>query len=115
MGALPNADKAIISETKFVEYVLHPNKSRGKAFAFQQVLGYNLSNAAKLIENIRNNLDNFEANFKGDNGYGLKYEVLMELEGENGRTANVLTSWIVEHKTGNTRMTSAYVKNRRRK
>ena len=65
-----------------------------------------------MIKNIRKNLSNFEAIFKGDNGYGLRYEVLMKLEGENGRVANVLTSWIVEHESGSTRLTSAYIKGR---
>ena len=95
MTLLPNADDAIISEAKFIEYALHPIKSRGKSFAFEQALGYNLSNVILLIENIKTNLKNFEAIFKGDNGYGLKYEVQMELIGINGNSANVLTSWIV--------------------
>ena len=115
VNVLPNADNAIIPEEKFFDYALHPIKGKGKAYAFDKALGYNLNNARKLIENIRNNLTNFEAISKGDNGYGLKYEVLMELLGENGKTANVLTSWIVEHESGNTRMTSVYIKGGRRK
>jgi len=108
---LPNADKAVIPLEKFTEYVLHPVKSNGKAYVFKRVLGYDLSNAGRLIENIRRNLTNFEAIPKGDNGYGLKYEIIMELLGESGRTAYVLTSWIVEHNNGETRLTSSYIIN----
>jgi len=114
MNILPNADKALIPIRKFTEYALHPIKSKGKAYAFEHSLGYSLSNVDKLVANIRQNLKKFEAKPKGDNGYGMKYEVLMELFGENGRSANVLTSWIVEHKSGDTVLTSAYIKNRRR-
>jgi hypothetical protein len=111
---LPNADKVIISSEKFVEYLLHPVKSKGKAIAFEQALGYNLSNYGELIEDIRKNLTKYEAKYKGDNGYGQKYEVFMELNGKNEKVASVLTSWIIEHETGNTRLTSAYVKRRRK-
>ena len=50
---------------------------------------------------------------KGDNDFGTRYEVMMTLTGENGKTANVLTGWIVEHGSDNVRLTSAYIKNRR--
>ncbi|MDR0293929.1 MAG: hypothetical protein LBH95_07245 [Oscillospiraceae bacterium] len=100
---------------KFTEYALDPVKGKGKAHAFEKALGYDLSNADKLIENIRKNLKNFEAKAKGDNGYGFKYEVLMNLTGENGKTANVLTGWIVEHKNGETKLTSAYITKREAK
>lgn len=115
VNILPNAATAVISIRKFTEYALHPVKSKGKAYAFEKVLGNNLSNSDKLIENIRMNLANFEAKLKGDNGFGFKYEVMMDLLGENGNRANVLTSWIVEHKTGDTRLKSAYIKSGRRK
>jgi len=109
LNVLPNTDKAIIPVEKFTEYALDPVKGKGKAFAFERALGYNIFNADALIANIRRNLKNFEAKPKGDNGYGLKYEILMLLIGENKKSANVLTSWIVEHSGGKTRLTSAYV------
>ena len=112
MNILPNAENVVIPVEKFTEYALHPVKGKGKAYAFEQVLGYDLSNVDKLIENIRNNITNFESKLKGDNGFGLKYEVLMKLTGSNGRTANVLTGWIVEHGKKETRLTSVYVTNR---
>jgi hypothetical protein len=113
MKILPNADSAVIPLAKFTDYALSPIKGKGQARAFERALGYNLSNVEKLIDNIRRNLKNFEATPKGDNGYGQKYEVIMNLVGENGETATVLTAWIVEHKSGETRLTSAYVKSRR--
>jgi hypothetical protein len=76
-------------------------------------LGYDLKNIEKLIENIRQNINCFEAKCKGDNGFGIKYEVLMELTGENGKSAHVLTGWIIEYGSEYPRLTSAYVTNRR--
>jgi len=113
LSSLPNAENAVIPVKKFAEYALHPVKGKGKAYAFEHALGYNLSNVDKLIENIRENLRCFEAVAKGENRFGFKYEVLMNLLGENGKTANVLTSWIVEHESGDTRLTSAYIKKAR--
>jgi hypothetical protein len=55
----------------------------------------------------------FEAKYNGDNGFGIKYEVLMELTGENGKSAYVLTGWIIEYGSEYPRQTSAYVTNRR--
>ncbi|MCL2633328.1 MAG: hypothetical protein FWD34_02315 [Oscillospiraceae bacterium] len=111
MNILPNADKAVIPVRKFTEYALHPVKGKGKAYAFEQALGYDLTNYNILIKNIKDSLIKFKATSKGDNGFGIKYEVLMILRGENGKSANVLTSWIVEH-NGETRLTSAYITNR---
>ena len=113
MSILPGVDDALIPIEKFVDYALHPIKGKGKAYAFEKALGYDLSKAENLIDNIRKNLRKFKATKKGDNAYGTKYEVVMRLIGENGKSANILTSWIVEHKSGVTRLTSAYVTRRR--
>ena len=68
-------DNAVIPIEKFTQYILDPVKSKGKAYAFKRVLGYDLSNADKLIKNIRQNLKNFEAIPKDNNGYGIRYEI----------------------------------------
>jgi len=112
---LPEAENVVIPVEKFTDYALHPIRGKGKAIAFDRALGYNLTNADKLIENIRTNLSRFEAKPKGSNEFGLKYEVLMNITGENGKIAHVLTSWIIEHESKLIRLTSVYIKNRRRK
>jgi hypothetical protein len=113
MTILPNADKAVIHLEKFTKYILDPERSLGKHVAFERALGYNLGNADKLINNIRSNLSNFEAAAKSDKGHGWRYEVRMLLTGENGKTANVVTAWIIDNVTGETRLTSAYVKDKK--
>ena len=108
---LPNYQEAVIPQEKFTKYALDKNNPRGKdkAIAFEKALGYNLSNSEKLIENIRNNISNFNAVEKPDKGYGKVYEIIMKLTGENGKIANVKTGWLIDKETGETRLTSAYV------
>lgn len=74
-------------------------------------MGYNADNYEKLIDNIKTHLD--ESNFveKGDKGHGMRYEYIMELTGENGKKANVLTAWLEDN--GDKRMTSVYVTNKK--
>ena len=84
-------------------------KGKNKAIAFDQALGYNQDNYKKLIDNIKRNINKFNAVEKGNDGYGQKYEVLMTLIGENKKIANVKTGWIIDKETGETRLTSAYV------
>ncbi|MBQ5850486.1 MAG: hypothetical protein IIW54_06700 [Lachnospiraceae bacterium] len=113
MNILPNADKVYIPIEKFTQYALNPNKDFNKATAFQKALGYNIDNADKLIHNIYVNVKYFEAKKKTDNGYGERYSVLMSLIGENGKTANVQTAWIIDKETKKPRLLSAYVTNKK--
>lgn len=112
---LPNYQDAIIPQEKFTQYALNPLKDRNKAEAFERALGYNLSNSDKLIENIRNNIANFNAKEKEDTGYGKRYEIIMTLLGENNKYANVKTAWIIDKETKQTRLTSAYVTSKKLK
>lgn len=98
---------AKIPEEKFTKYALNPDKAPDKAQAFESALGYNLENVDKLIKNIQEHIDESKFVSKGDKGYGMLYEYVMSLTGENGKTANVLTAWI--ESDGEKRLTSAYV------
>ena len=109
MNILPNAEKAVIPIEKFTRYALDSIKEPNKAIAFQKALGYNKDNANELISNILNNLLLFNAVEKGDKGFGMQYEVVLNLLGANNKYANVLTGWIVDNQTKETRLTSAYV------
>lgn len=109
---LPKRDSAAIPIQKFTGYALNPDKQPDKAVAFSLALGYNMSNADDLVRNIHDNLSNFPALSKGDDGYGMRYEVPMNLLGPNGKTAKVITAWIDDAKTKEMRLVSAYVDKR---
>lgn len=72
---------------------------------------YNADNYEKLVDNIKTHLDESRFVEKGDKGHGMRYEYIMELTGENGKKANVLTAWIDDN--GDKRMTSVYVTNKK--
>jgi len=113
MDILPKYEDAVIPQEKFTKYALDSDKDPDKATAFRMALGYTQENSDLLIENIRHNIPNFESVFKGNNGFGDTYECVMNLKGENGKTANVVTSWIIENGDNFPRLTSAYVTNKK--
>jgi hypothetical protein len=114
---LPNIDKVVIKDEKLTKYALdkyNVNGGSDKAIAFERALGYNISNYKELIENIKSNLYKFPATFKFENEHGKIYEVSMNLDGPNGKTAKVITGWILDNNNGETRLTSVYVKENKR-
>lgn len=94
-------------DEKFTQYSLNPLKAPDKAKAFKSALGYTVDNFEDLRQNILDNLveDNFIE--KGDNGYGMRYEQILELTGPNGKKAKVLTAWIQDG--DDKRLVSVYV------
>lgn len=74
-------------------------------------MGYDKSNFEALKQNILEHIDESMFVEKGDSGYGMRYEYIMEITGANGKKANVLTAWIQDgnHK----RLTSLYVTKRK--
>lgn len=106
---LPRYQEAVIPDAKFSKYALNPEGDENKAKAFKEALGYTLENAEILMQQIYDELPNFPAKEKGDIGFGMRYEVVMNLKGPNGKTAKVLTAWIDDKKTGEMRLTTAYI------
>ena len=106
---MPRADEEVIPIEKFTRYALDPEKDADKAIAFDHALGYNKNNVSKLIEQIYGNLSKFPAKEKSDLGYGMRYEVVMDIVGANGKTAKVLTEWIDDVSNGEMRLTTVHV------
>lgn len=106
---LPRYKEAVIPASKFTQYALNPDKDVDKAKAFKSALGYDLENAKDLIEQINAKLPEYEAIQKGDRGWGMTYEVIMDITGPNGKTAKVLTAWIDDKNNGEMRLTTVHV------
>ncbi|RHT38355.1 hypothetical protein DW790_05740 [Firmicutes bacterium AM31-12AC] len=98
-----------MAEEKFTQYALNPNKAPDKAHAFEEALGYTLDNYKDLMANISDNFDSRKLEEKGDDVYGMRYQQVMNLNGPNGKTANVCTAWIQEKNGTSVKLTSAYV------
>lgn len=106
---LPKYQEALIPRAKFTEYALNPSKDANKAEAFRKALGYTLENVDDLIEQIYAKLPEYNAVKKGDRGWGMTYEVIVDITGPNGKTAKVLTAWIDDKSNGEMRLTTVHV------
>ena len=106
-----NYGKIVMPDVKLTGYALNPSVAPDKASAFKAALGYTMETADVLKQNIMAHIDEDRFVEKGDSGYGMRYEFIMELTGLNGKKAKVLTAWIQdgEHK----RLTSVYVTQRK--
>lgn len=95
MNLLPNYERAVIEESKLIDYALNPQNERGqhKARVFESALGFNLSNWKRLEEVILNALPQHEAMLIGETAFGKKYEVMLTITGPNGQTREVMTIW----------------------
>ena len=112
---LKGVGEANFITAKLTGYALNPTVALDKAIAFEEALGYNLSNVNELIQNIKENLSKADVISKADLGYGERFQALMDLTGINGQTATVLTAWIKDNDTQKIRLTSVYVKKRKKK
>lgn len=107
--ALPKYKDAVIPRAKFTHYALEPEKDPDKTEAFRLALGYTKENADELIKQIYENLPYYDAIEKGNRGWGMTYEVIMDITGPNGKTAKVLTAWIDDNASGEMRLTTVHV------
>ncbi len=114
--AIQNADKATIREDKLTKYALDPESERGahKAKVFKAVLGYDLTNYAPLLDQLRSGV---LAN-PGTPGlldeYGQRYTVLIPVEGPKGK-ALVTTGWIFKAGASIPDFATAYIDTRKNK
>jgi hypothetical protein len=113
MNKLPNAEKVKVDRRKLYKYSLNPNNTAGgsdKAKVFQSALGYNLSNAEQLVDQIYQNLAACEAVTGKKDHHGQRFTVDMPVTGVNGRTAVVRTGWIIDPGKSIPRMITVFVK-----
>ncbi len=93
---LPNSDRAVIDSTKLRYYLLSTSHPVGRFKArFFESLGYSTENWEQIETDIRDLIAVAEARPGEKTGYGQKYEVRGAMTGPNGRSAEVVTVWIV--------------------
>lgn len=105
------SSKIVLPDVKLSGYALNLSVAPDKALAFKTALGYTAETADILKQNIMDHIDESKFVAKGDSGYGMRYEYIMELTGLNGKKANVLTAWIQDGEIK--RLTSVYVTKRK--
>ena len=108
---LPNAENAILPEPKFTKYLFDENSEKGypKGRAFTDRLGYGIDNWQKLQKALKEGTTQYPATFKGNEGFGDRYEQKMVLYGLKDTPANVIVAWI-KKADGTTKLTSTYIR-----
>lgn len=93
---LPNSDRAVIDSAKIRQYLLSTSHPVGRFKArFFESLGYSTDSWERLEADIRDLIVAAEARSSEKTDYGAKYEVRGTIIGPNGRSAEVVTVWIV--------------------
>lgn len=108
---LPNYEKAVIPDEKLTGYALNLNHPTGKhkAIAFQNYLGYNISNKDLLVEQVRKKLKITPAKLRAETKHGQPFEVAMIIDGVDNKQAKVKTGWIIDKGADIPRLVSIYV------
>jgi len=93
---LPAAERAVIEAAKIRDYLLSTSHPVGRfKTPFFAGLGYTSSNWRRLEADLRNLAASGDAEPGQSSPYGHKYEIRGILSGPSGKTAEVLTVWII--------------------
>lgn len=107
---LPGAERARIPTDKLVRYALDPTHPRGrhKARVFASALGIRNQDWRYLHDQILRALPDAPVRSTRITPFGVAYEVVIPIDGLNGATLPVVTTWIVEGDAA-PRLTSTWV------
>jgi len=107
---LPRAQDATIPTAKLVAYALSTTHECGrhKARVFASALGITASDWRYLHDQILARLPDGEVRSTHVTPFGIAYEVIVMIDGLNGRTAPVVTTWMVAAAAA-PRLTSTWV------
>jgi hypothetical protein len=93
---LPEAQRAVIAPAKIRDYLLSTSHPVGRFKGpFFTSLGYTSADWRRLEEDLLAIAVSGDAERGKDSPYGQKYEIRGTLNGPSGRSAKVLTVWII--------------------
>ena len=93
---LPHLDRAVIDPAKLRDYILSTAHPLGRFKArFFASLGYSAENWEQFETDIRALIAVAEARPGEKTEYGQKHEVRGSITGPNGRSAEIVTVWII--------------------
>jgi hypothetical protein len=106
---IPGAELAVVDAEKVRDYLLSPTHPVGKfKAAFFATLGYTQHEWAELQRDLVRTAHSQLAVQGRFSRHGNKYEVSATLTGPSGRSAAVVTVWIVRHGERVPRFVTAY-------
>jgi hypothetical protein len=108
---LPRAREATIPTAKLISYALDPSHERGrhKARVFASALGITAGDRRYLHDQILAKLSGGEVRSTRITSFGIAYEVIVMIDGLNGRTVPVVTTWLLASTNAAPRLTSIWV------
>lgn len=94
---LPHAEQARIPTEKLVGYALDPDHPRGrhKARVFASALTITVRDWRYLHDQILERLPTAAVRSTRITPFGIAYEVIVEIDGLNGATLPVVTTWLI--------------------
>jgi hypothetical protein len=104
-------EDSAIAKTKLHEYLLRHRDEDDKS-GFLALAGYTLNNAERLMHDIRTQLLPLDAEFFDWTEYGPKYRIRGTLTGPDGRVLRVVSIWMKEDATGETKFVTLFPDNR---
>jgi hypothetical protein len=112
---LPKGERAIVDLRKLRDYCLNPDSPRGrhKARVFAAALGLSAEDAPKLRAKLRDIARTGDAMPGEADLYGQRYMIDFEMVTDAGK-AMVRSSWIVLRGRTAPRLTTCYIKKRKR-
>jgi hypothetical protein len=106
---LPEAQRAVIAPAKIQDYLLSTSHPVGRfKEPFFASLGYSVANWQKLAQDLLALAASGEAEAGRESPYGQKYEIHGILNGPSGKSARVLTVWIVRFGSDVPQFVTAY-------
>jgi hypothetical protein len=106
---IPNADRAVVEATKLREYLLSQTHSVGRfKAAFFLALGYSADGWSQLEADLRSQHLSRDAAAEAPSPYGQKYVIRATLIGPVGRSAPVVSVWVVRAGEDFPRFVTAY-------
>ena len=100
---------ATIAHEKMVNYLLQWRPENDKS-RFLGSAGYTEKDGEQLAQDIRDQLLSLEAKFEETTEYGDMYSIMGLLIGPNGRAIHVMSIWMVESITNETKFITLYPK-----
>ena len=98
---------AVIAQRKITEYLLRLRIEDDKS-EFLALAGYTRDNADLLLRDIRQQILPLEAHCFEQTEYGPKYRIRGTLTGPNGRALRVVTIWMKDDATNQTKFVTLF-------
>ncbi|MEP6686552.1 MAG: DUF6883 domain-containing protein [Verrucomicrobiota bacterium] len=98
---------AVIARRKVDEYLLRHRLEDDKS-GFLALAGYTLENTDRLIDDLRRQLLPLDVELFDETEYGAKYRIRGTLTGPNGRVLRVVSIWMKEEATGETKFVTLF-------